>query len=301
MNTTSLSIVSDTSTTSMGAANVLLSSLSGTGAMDSEKVEFANADSTLQSSLSNDTFKLATGGNVKKNEMSASQIAITELGQGSATLTKDSLVMDKSGETATLSTVSLAFVGISPAETATLTTASLVVAAGANTATYSDTSAVIASTSSNRSASLASAGTALTSTNGDGRTTTYNNNKMTMTSIVDNNSIVIAGDEAIPRMTIVKTGVASAQLTQTGIEGLTVDGNRTMSLTTPTVAVNSATLASSGAITLDAANDVVLSAGDDSLTFTKNAMRSASAGDPSGQYLVVNINGTPYKILLLNA
>jgi hypothetical protein len=120
-----------------------------------------------------------------------------------------------------------------------------------------------------------------------------------MSSPVDTNIVFLTGSGEKPYLSLSKTGVAGMELSHTALSAISGFGDRSMSLTTPTADVNSATLASSGDITLDASADLKLSAGSSSLVFTADSMITTTVGGSTDKYLRVMINNVSYCISLL--
>jgi hypothetical protein len=114
-------------------------------------------------------------------------------------------------------------------------------------------------------------------------------------------SVAVGKDSDYVEMTKDNLVLANATVSMTLTPESIAMGDATYnsSITTPTSAVQKLVVASSKQIELDAEQNVVLSAGDDSVSFLRNALLTTEAGGSTNQYLSMLINGVVYRISLL--
>lgn len=237
-------------------------------------------------------------------------------------ITDASLTYNITDHSSTLSALSHAFAG--PTSTATLNEASLAIVDAAYTSqlsssalTLSDVATGDANAQGFGSISLISVAGAVSNNMSAAQSQILSDagsSTMTVGSLVlmdapntsiatlAYNSVAVGKDEDYVEMTkdqlVIHNATVSTSISPSvfAMGSLSYNGQ----ITAPTAANGEKLIiASNKQIQLDAEQNVVLSAGDDSVSFMRNAVITQSAGGSTDQYLSVLINNVPYRISLL--
>jgi len=181
--------------------------------------------------------------------------------------------------------------GTSPTENCTITTASITIASATDTSILEDTKLRIRNSDASSFADLTRAGLLVSNSSG-ARSVNVEQTKIFFNDAFSGGQATIKPEEVS-----MVSGPTSGKSTLTSavVPKLTLENTSTLAKTE----VKIGEVSSSANLSIDAAANLSLSAGADTLTFSAGSMISEITGGSTTKYLVVDINGTAYRISLL--